>query len=274
MRGLAPASTGGFHRLPKIDRASYGFAVATQGERRADTRRRLLLAAAELFAERGVDGTSIDAIAERADRTSGAVYDHFGGKDGVLFALLDTWVEELGAVIGAELTTATTLDERLGVLWRNVSAPVVGGDRWITLELELWTHAARNPVAREHLVRRYRGAWRGIVELAGQSADDSTGPRPSGPPERGAGPSGPSERSAGPSGPSERRAGPSDRSERGLGPAVIGVLLGLEMMRRVDPSTVDDDLALGALRGVVAGTRRAADDTTPAGDQLTGASTA
>lgn len=228
--------------------------VATQGERRADTRRRLLLAAAELFAERGVDGTSIDAIAERADRTSGAVYDHFGGKDGVLFALLDTWVEELGAVIGAELATATTLDERLGVLWRNVSAPVVGGDRWITLELELWTHAARNPVAREHLVRRYRGAWRGIVELAGQSGDDSTGPGPSGPSERGTGPSGP--------------------PERGLGPAVIGVLLGLEMMRRVDPSTVDDDLAIGALRGVVAGTRRTADDTTPAGDQLTGASTA
>ncbi len=238
--------------------------MATQGERRADTRRRLLLAAAELFAERGVDGTSIDAIAERADRTSGAVYDHFGGKDGVLFALLDTWVEELGAVIGAELTTATTLDERLGVLWRNVSAPVVGGDRWITLELELWTHAARNPVAREHLVRRYRGAWRGIVELAGQSSDDSTGPGPSGPPERGTGPSGPPERGTGPSGP----------PEGGVGPAVIGVLLGLEMMRRVDPSTVDDDLALGALRGVVAGTRRTADDTPPAGDQLTGASTA
>ncbi len=92
--------------------------MATQGERRADTRRRLLTAAAELFAERGVDGTSIDAIAERADRTSGAVYDHFGGKDGVLFALLDTWVEELGAVIGAELATATTLEERLGVLTR------------------------------------------------------------------------------------------------------------------------------------------------------------
>jgi len=199
--------------------------VATQGERRADTRRRLLHAAAELFAERGVDGTSIDAIAERADRTSGAVYDHFGGKDGVLFALLDTWVEELAVVIGAELATATTLDERLAVLWRNVSTPVVGGDRWITLELELWTHAARNPAARDHLVRRYRGAWRGIVELADQSGDGSA--------------------DRGPSGPSERD---------GMGPAVIGVLLGLEMMRRVDPTTVTDELAVGALRGVVAGT--------------------
>lgn len=206
--------------------------MATQGERRADTRRRLLLAAAELFAERGVEGTSIDAIAERADRTSGAVYDHFGGKDGVLFALLDTWVEELAVVIGAELATATTLEERLGVLWRNVSSPVAGGDRWISLELELWTHAARNPDAREHLVRRYRGAWRGIVALADQSGD----------------------------------ASPHASEREGVGPAVIGVLLGLELMRRFDPATVTDELAVAALVGVVAGT-------THATDPLTGAST-
>ena len=190
--------------------------VATQEERRAETRRRLLLAAAELFAERGVDGTSIDTIADRADRTSGAVYNHFGGKDGVLFALLDMWVEELGAVIGAELATATNLDERLGVLWHNVSAPVVGGDRWITLELELWVHAARSPAVREHLERRYRGAWRGIVRVAGESGLDRDA---------------------------------ADAAD--VGPAVIGLLLGLEMMRRVDPDTVTDELAVAALRGVV-----------------------
>jgi AcrR family transcriptional regulator len=198
--------------------------VATQGERRAETRQRLLMAAAELFAERGVDATSIDTIAERADRTSGALYAHFGGKDGVLLALLDTWVEELGAVIGAELTTATTLDERLAVLWRNVSAPVVGGDRWITLELELWTHAARSPDVRKHLNRRYRGAWRGIVQLAGEPGlDDDSSSKP---------------------------------AAADIGPAVIGVLLGLELMRRVDPSTVTDSLAVASLRGVVEGVSR------------------
>jgi AcrR family transcriptional regulator len=198
--------------------------VATQGERRAETRQRLLTAAAELFADRGVDATSIDAIAERADRTSGAFYAHFGNKDGVLLALLDTWVEELGAVIGAELATATTLDERLAVLWRNVSAPVVAGDRWITLELELWTHAARSPDVRAHLNRRYRGAWRGIVQVAG-------GPEPDGS--------------------SSSRSAAAD-----VGPAVIGVLLGLELMRRVDPSTVTDELAVASLRGVVEGVSR------------------
>ena len=35
------------------------------------------------------------------------------------------------------------------------------------------------------------------------------------------------------------------------GPPLIGLLLGLEMMRRVDPDAVTDDLAIAALCGVV-----------------------
>jgi len=184
--------------------------VATQGERRAETRQRLLDAAAELFAARGIEGSSVDAIAERAERTSGAVYDHFGGKDGLLFALLEGWVDRVTVVIGAELATATTLDERLASIWRNVSDPPTGEGRWIALEHELWTYATRNEAAREHLARRYRAAWEGVDE------------------------------------------GLADWREPGtrVGPALIGLLLGLEMMRRVDPAAVPDDLAIAALRGV------------------------
>jgi AcrR family transcriptional regulator len=192
--------------------------VATQGERRAETRRRLLEAAADLFAERGVDGASIDAIAERADRTSGAVYDHFGGKDGLLFALLDGWVDDVAVVVGAELSAATTVDERLAVLWRSVSSPVAGDGRWIALEHELWTWAFRNPEAREHLARRYRAAWRGIVPAVGFPGGTSAE----------------------------------------VGPTVIGLLFGLEMMRRIDPAAVSDDLAVEALRGAVVGVTRGA----------------
>lgn len=186
--------------------------MATQGERRAQTRTALLDAAADLFATRGVDGASIDAIAEAAGRTSGAVYDHFGGKDGLLFALLEGWVDDVSAVIGAELATATTLDEQMAALWRNVSRPVAGDGRWIALEHELWSYAARHDEAREHLARRYRAAWDGVDRLAGT----------------------------------------------GAGPAVIGLLLGLEMMRRIDPDAVTDDLAIAALSGVAVTTKEPA----------------
>src|ERR687889_1531071 len=137
--------------------------MATQGERRADTRQRLLAAAAELFAERGVEGSSVDAIAERADRTSGAVYDHFGGKPGLLFALLEGWTDAAAEVIGAEVAAARSLDERLEAIWRNVVSPPKGdGGRWILLEHELWSYAARDEAARAHLARRYRAAWAGV----------------------------------------------------------------------------------------------------------------
>lgn len=189
--------------------------MATQGERRAETRQRLLDAAAELFAARGIDGASVDAIAERAERTSGAVYDHFGGKEGLLFALLEGWVDDVAVVIGAEVATATTLEERLAAVWRNVSRPTTGDGRWIALEHELWSYAARNKGAREHLARRYRAAWDGVDEAVREWTGD----------------------------------GPAS-----VGPAVIGLLLGLEMMRCVDPTAMTDHLAIAALRGVVTST--------------------
>ena len=184
--------------------------MATQGERRARTRQALLDAAADLFAERGVEGASVDAIAEQADRTSGALYDHFGSKDGLLFALLEGWVDDVAAVTGAELSTATTLEERVAVMWRNVADPVVGDGRWIALEHELWSYAARNEKAREYLARRYRVVWDQVNEGVAEWADGETD----------------------------------------VAPALIGCLLGLEMMRRVDPDAVSDELAIAALTGV------------------------
>lgn len=192
----------------------YVSCVATQEERRADTRQRLLDAAAELFAERGVEGSSVDAIAERAERTSGAIYDHFDGKQGLLFALLEGWVDDVAVAIGAELATATSLDERLASIWRNVTDPPTGDGRWIALEHELWSYAARNESARDHLARRYRAAWGGVDEAVAEWNGEA----------------------------------------RRVGPALIGLLLGLEMMRRVDPDALTDEMAIAALRGVVAAT--------------------
>lgn len=189
--------------------------MARQGERRAQTREALLDAAATLFAERGVEGASIDAIAEAAGRTSGAVYDHFGSKDGLLFALLETWLDDVAAVIAAELTTASTLDERLAAVWHNIAHPPTRERQWVALEHELWSYATRNDAARERLGARYRMAWDGLDHFASESLGRE----------------------------------PTSR----VGPALVGTLLGLEMMRCIDPAAVTDEMAVAALRGVIAG---------------------
>ena len=53
-----------------------------------ETRERLLLAAADVFAQRGYDGTRVADIAMDADVSSGALYAHFGSKAELLVAAL------------------------------------------------------------------------------------------------------------------------------------------------------------------------------------------
>ncbi len=61
----------------------------TQAQRRTETRARLLAAARRTFAGYGYHATSLDRVSENAGCTKGAVYDHFGSKEGLFLALLD-----------------------------------------------------------------------------------------------------------------------------------------------------------------------------------------
>ena len=60
------------------------------------TRDRLLAAAAAAFAEHGFRGATLADIAERADVTTGAIYNHFAGKEDLLVAASRDALEALG----------------------------------------------------------------------------------------------------------------------------------------------------------------------------------
>jgi len=60
-----------------------------------ETRARLLRAAADVFAQRGYDGTRVADIAAAADVSSGALYAHFGSKAELLVAALRTHGRQL-----------------------------------------------------------------------------------------------------------------------------------------------------------------------------------
>ena len=64
-----------------------------------DTREALLDAAEALFAAEGVEGVSLAAITQLAEqRNGGAIHDYFGGRDGLLAAILDRYEEALSEV--------------------------------------------------------------------------------------------------------------------------------------------------------------------------------
>jgi AcrR family transcriptional regulator len=63
-----------------------------------ERREQLLDIGRRLFAERGLDGTSIEEIAAQADVSKPVVYEHFGGKEGLYAVVVDREVERFVAM--------------------------------------------------------------------------------------------------------------------------------------------------------------------------------
>ena len=193
--------------------------MATQEQRKAETRQRLLDAAAALFAERGIEAVSIDAIAEAADRTSGAVYAHFGNKDGLLQALVAGLVNETATVMDAELSMAVEGDDQLAALWQTFANPPPGPGRgWMLLEHELWLYASRHPESRSYLAARYAEARRMTTASLDEWQADGQAELPG--------------------------------SAEQVAPLLVALLIGLEMQHRLDPDAVPDDAAVIGLRAL------------------------
>ncbi|MFD5271513.1 ScbR family autoregulator-binding transcription factor [Streptomyces sp. NPDC058335] len=136
-------------------------------ERAKATRRSLLEAAAQLFAEQGYAATSVNDISARSGRTSGAVYFHYTGKEGIAVAVVEdrfaTWSQlaarygdetvpplERLVALSYEITHALTQDPvtRAGArLWAErtvIKAPVPD-------PFALWTAAATRLLAQARL---------------------------------------------------------------------------------------------------------------------------
>lgn len=81
-------------------------------DRRVDrgraTRQRLITVATELFADRGYEATSMEAILERAGASRGALYHHFAGKDRLFEAVVEAVHGQVGQ---ATLAAATASGE-------------------------------------------------------------------------------------------------------------------------------------------------------------------
>jgi len=63
-----------------------------------ERREQLIDVARHLFAERGLEGTSIEEVAARADVSKPVVYEHFGGKEGLYAVVVDREVERFLAM--------------------------------------------------------------------------------------------------------------------------------------------------------------------------------
>ncbi|WJY67694.1 TetR/AcrR family transcriptional regulator [Corynebacterium auris] len=73
--------------------------MARQRMSRAQRRAQLISIGRAAFAERGLDGVSVEEIAARAGVSKPVLYEHFGGKDGLYKAIVDEDTAELEVMI-------------------------------------------------------------------------------------------------------------------------------------------------------------------------------
>ena len=72
---------------------------------RSERREQLIDVARALFAERGLEGTSVEEISAHAGVSKPVVYEHFGGKEGLYAVVVDREVRALHDSIRTAITT-------------------------------------------------------------------------------------------------------------------------------------------------------------------------
>lgn len=189
--------------------------MPSREEKKAATRHKLLAAAASVVAKQGAVAASLDAIAEKAGLTKGAVYSNFDSKAALLEALSDL----AGPTVDVEglFDESRSLADNLEEVGRAAARELTSVSRraW-TLGLELMHHAVRDPATRRRYAAAQRDAREEIAAMY-QRWFDATDERPT------------------------------------LGPDELHVVLnalavGMAQARAIDPAAVPDELFPKAFR--------------------------
>jgi AcrR family transcriptional regulator len=146
----------------------------SRSEEQARTRQRLLVAAGEVIAERGLDRASLEEMAAQAGLTKGAIYSNFASKSDVVVALIDAQLEsnfqglETAIDRSAELAQQST---QAADAWR---ATLAESEESFLLSIEFALYLARQPDIRDRFAEHYkrlRSKYAQIVRDYGASQD-------------------------------------------------------------------------------------------------------
>ena len=127
--------------------------------------------AASVAAQRGLERASLDAVAEHAGFTKGAVYANFKSKEDLFLAMLDARFAERLAELDRILSSEEDPDVQARAAAAGLIAAIESEPEWQRLFFEFTVYAARNEGFRVELAARSRTMRERLAErLAARAA--------------------------------------------------------------------------------------------------------
>ena len=156
----------------------------------AQTRLRIIRAAAELFHKQGVRATSPDEVIEASGTGKGQFYHYFKNKDGLVHAVLESYLDAINAGtspinyeikswddlerwFASQIDRQQTFSMTRGCPFGTIGNEVTENDELIRQDLNLIFEVMKNKLARLFITEKAKGRLSGAFPNSGADA----GPR-------------------------------------------------------------------------------------------------
>lgn len=145
----------------------------TRQDKREANRAQILVAARKVFGHGGYHGATIEAIAQEAGLSNGAVYYNFANKEDLFLALLDERIDQRVQHLQRIFDDTSRVDSVPAQIQHEATDLVESlkqSSEWRLLFLEFVIYAARNPAFRVEFVKRREKMKTALTELLAQRA--------------------------------------------------------------------------------------------------------
>lgn len=183
----------------------------TRSQRRERIRSELVDAADRLFVANGFHATSVDAVADAAGYTKGAVYSNFRAKDDLFLAVYERRMTAGLAEVEAMIAETPDLISAGTRLADRVSSRRGREDGWLAAFFEFWAYTLRDPALRRRFAAEHRRFAEPFAALLRRL--------------------------------SQERGRPLAEEPEKLATAINAMVLGLTLERLTQPEIVDEGLA-------------------------------
>jgi len=157
---MAVARSAHAHRVAR--RPAGAAAVRGRQERGVRTEEAILEATLRLLATRGIQGTSLDLLAEEVGVAKSSILWHFGSKEELLLRVAERVLEEVAQGPAREILALPTIEERSEASWRFYADSV--RERPELRRLVLWL-ILESADGRPELRARLQQVYRSIREM-------------------------------------------------------------------------------------------------------------